>query len=322
MMTSRTVLVTAASGHIGQHLIPALLNDHAKLVLPTSSAERLKSSLPSEATEEKVFVEEGNVNDAFWIEKIIKSHNVDTVFVCFSGPSELITTLNFFDAMERAGTVKHLVYLSAASDLSSDAMLNATIGGSKAMHVLIKPLIERKLKHSNYPWTHTIVGPTMFWDNDYTTKESVIHSNNFNVPTPPIGYSRVAPLDIAAVVRKAVLEPEKWNGKKINVGTRHTYTNADHAKLWSDALGKEIRVLGVDDESLEQYETTLTGFLKKPYGELAPAWARDLRLMCQSFSYIRFGLNEEEYKLQVECLGREPLPYEQFVAETAKEWKA
>lgn len=319
-MTTKTVLVPSASGQIGSHLVPALLRDNFKLVLPTSNAQKLKTKLPANAS--NVFVEEGDITSAPWVENIVKTHNVDTVFVCFSGPTELIVTLNFLDALQRAGTVKHIVYLSAAGDLESPAVFDQVIAGNSAAHVLIKPLLERKLKVSGYPWTTVVVGPTYFWYNDYQAKEAVIHHNFFAVPTADIGSSRVAPSDIAAVVRAGIVNPEKWAGKKINVGSLHNYTRAETAKLWSDALGRQINVMGTDEQTLTQWEQTAGPYLEQAEGKVGKAWTRDLRLMFHAFANYNFGLTPEQYKVTVEALGREPLKYDDFVAKTAKEWSS
>ena len=58
----RTVLITAATGHIGQEIVPQLLATSTKLVLSTSHAGRLKSNIPADAAASSadIAIEEGS----------------------------------------------------------------------------------------------------------------------------------------------------------------------------------------------------------------------------------------------------------------------
>lgn len=123
--TKRNILITAAGGNIGTELIPRLLDDPKyHLVLPTSNAERLLSKLPSTRN---VSVEHGDIQDPHWVESLLREHSVDTVFLCLMQEDEFLTTLNFLNAMERAGTVKYLVYLSICGDMVSPEGVETTM---------------------------------------------------------------------------------------------------------------------------------------------------------------------------------------------------
>jgi uncharacterized protein YbjT (DUF2867 family) len=311
--TTHNILVTAPGGNIGAELIPTLLTNKSwKLILPTSNASRLKSNLTSTATESNVAVEEGSIQDPNWIETLLKKHEVETVFLCLTGTDELLTTLNFFSAMRRAGTVKYLLYLSACGDFATPAGVEKTMRVCDAEHVIVKTTIEQKLKYSGYPWETTMLGPTLFFSNDLRTKKHMLEQGLFDEPLGEKGVSRVSTKDIALVVYNLILTFPKYVGQKIQIGSLRTYTGAEAAKLWSEVLEKEVRMAKVGDE--------FEGDFTKKIGGNA-AWGRDLRLMYEAFAAERFGMSEEEYRLQVEVLGKQPEDYEAWVKKVGEGWR-
>ncbi|KAK4508271.1 hypothetical protein PRZ48_002009 [Zasmidium cellare] len=313
MSFKHTIFLTSASGHIGQELVAELLQDNVKLVLPTSDASRLKSKLPTSANEKNVVVEEGSVGDPQWLEKLFKQHSVDIAYLCLTATDEFMVSLNFLDAMKRAGTIKHFVYLSACGDFTSEQGYNNIVKNCSAMHVLVKPAIERKIELSNFPWTTTVLGPALFCDNDLRSKNYIMNGY-FDEPLGEQGVSRVSTKDIATVARNAMLHPEKWAGKKIMIGSKKRYTGSEVVRRWSEAIGKEVKLCPSTQEGLDGFESKF--FKKMP----SPGWARDLRLMYELFAEQSFGLTDEEYETLVQCLGREPEDYEEFVRKTGKEW--
>ena len=312
--TSRTILITAAGGNIGSALIPQLLSEPFKLVLPTSSASRLQSKLPSNATS-NVAVEEGKIQDPVWIESLLTKHNVDTVFLCLTGTDELMTSLNFFDAMRRAGTVKQLIYLSACGDFASEQGVKHLMQIASAAHVVVKAALEHKLAYADFPWKTTVLGPTLFFSNDTRSKKSMLEDGYFDEPVGEKGVSRVSTNDIALAIHNTILDPSKWAGRKIMIGSRKTFTGAEISALWSKVLGREVRVAGSDKQGLDEFE--------KHFAEktgMGGAWGRDLRLMYEIFEKEAFGMSEEEYQVQVKLLGREPEDYEAWVRRVGESW--
>lgn len=226
-----------------------------------------------------------------------------------------MVSLNILDAIKRAGTINHFVYLSACGDFVSEEGYKNVVKHHSATHVLVKPAIERKFQLTEFPWTTTVLGPTLFYDNDLLSKKSIM-SGYFEQPLREQGVSRVSTKDIAAVTRNAMLELEKWAGKKIMIGSKKRYTGSATAKVWSEAIGKNVKMCPSTKEGLDEFEK---GFAAtKPGAD----WARDLRLMYETFAIQGLGLTEEEYEMQAECLGREPEDYEEFVRKTGKEWVA
>lgn len=149
MSESPCYFITAASGHIGQRLVPLLL-DHPtkpKLVLPTTNAERLKCQLPPNHDSSRVAIIEGNIQDPEFVQNTLVKHKVTGVFLCLTGDNELFITMNFFDAVKKADTVKHLVYLSACGDFTLEAIQGGMLRHASFGHGSVKFLTEAALKY-------------------------------------------------------------------------------------------------------------------------------------------------------------------------------
>lgn len=321
MATARVILLTAASGHIGENLIPLLAAEATtKLILPTSNAAALKSQIETYKVPNpgNIIVVEGSIKNPAWFQDLLKTHNVDTVFLCLTGEDELWTTFNCYDAMSRVPSVKKLIYLSAQLDFSSAEGVQHVLRHHSASHVVVKILAEQKLLHGNLPFAWTVLRPTLFFINDVRSKQGMLDRGFFDEPLGEKGASRVAPWDIARAVQRLVADDtDKWHGKHVALGSLKCYPGSEIARIWSRALGREVKMHRADEEGLQQYEDEFYSRLGDARGA---AWGRDLRLMYQAFSETGFGMNEDEYRQQVELLGREPADYEEWVEETAKSW--
>ncbi|KAJ9614617.1 hypothetical protein H2200_002754 [Cladophialophora chaetospira] len=321
-MASPSFLITAASGHIGQELLPLLLAHplKPKLVLPTSNVARLTSQLPPSYDTKRVHVIEGSLNDPNFVERICVEHSVTAVFLCLTTESELVVTLNFLDALKRAKCVKHLVYLSACGDFSLRAIENGVLNAVSAGHVVVKFIIEAKLAHGLASpeaggMTWTIIGPSLFFINDFRSRKSILEKGVFDEPIGSKGVSRVHPVDIALAVSKALVDGGKnYHGQKIMIGSHKTYTSEETGRLWSEKLGREVKVVGSDEKTLSGFEAHISRISN-------PGWGRDMRLMYEIFEEVGFGMSEEDYKRQVEFLGKQPEEYEAWVTNVASKWK-
>ncbi len=214
----QTIFITAASGNIGSLLIPSLLTrDEIRLVLPTSAA----SKLATYKDKPNVTVLEGPLSDPQWVEEQLLKHAVDTVFLNLWGLDELFTAFNTLDAIQRTPSIKHVVYLSACGDFLGDP--EHTIDWM-AGHTKIKPPVEKALQHIN-TFTHTVIGPSLFFENDVQVKGAILHERLWVQPFGAIGASRIAVADLARAVEIAVVDRgAKWNKKKIMMGSLKKYT--------------------------------------------------------------------------------------------------
>ncbi|KAL8710932.1 MAG: hypothetical protein Q9220_004531 [cf. Caloplaca sp. 1 TL-2023] len=312
------IFITAASGNIGKPLIPLLLASPSinNIILPTTNASRLTSQIPKS---DRIIVIEGSIQNPQWVESAFLTHNISTVFLCLTGEDELFTTCNFFSCIIRSQSVKHLIYLSACGNLMPEAVFNDTFGGLIPGHVLVKTVVEQMLQHSKayreVGRTYTILGPSLFYTNDLRGKGTMMGEMGlYGEPIGTKGVSRVDPADIARAVVEVAEDPEKWNGEKVMVGSRELYTEHDFSRLWSEALGKPIKVAPNSPEGLDHLEKHISA-------AMSPMWGRDLRLMYQLFESATFGMTDEEYNKQKELLGREPSSYKEFVKRTGAEWQ-
>ena len=223
------VFITSASGNIGTELVPLLIKSDAikTLLLPTSNAARLKDSIPSS---NKTTVVEGSIQDPQWLETQFANNKIDTVFLNLTGTDELFTTMNFLSSIQRSGTVKHLVYLSACGNFLSPDFANTVLRQCLAAHVLVKVITEQTLQATRPPsdprgFSWTIIGPTLFMENDRRAKGPMMASGFFPEPIGTGGVSRVACRDIALGVAKAIEDQGRvWDRKKVMIGTKRTYT--------------------------------------------------------------------------------------------------
>ena len=318
-MPPKSVLITSASGNIGRELIPLLLTttpQTTRLILPTSSPTRLSSSLPPSLDKTRLSILEGAVSDPTWLEQICTSHAVETAFLNLGGQDELFTTMGALDAFSRAG-VKHVVYLSCAGEFTSPDGVADMLREWGSASVVVKVAVEQKLWHAVWPFKWTVVGPTLFFENDIRTKEILVGEGWMPEPLGERGVSRVSCRDVARVVARSVEDGgEKLDKRKVNVGSLRRYTGRETEEMWSKALGREIKMGKGDREGLRAYE--------EHWAEVIPGTAgksvgRDLALMCRGWIKNGYGPSEDEYRLLRAVLGKEADDYETWVAETGKQ---
>ena len=320
MSIPSTILVTSASGHIGSHLAPLLLSQkpQPKLVLPTSNADKLKSAIPSISNStHNVLVEEGSVVDPVWFQSLISDHHVDTVFLCLTGTDELFTAINCLDAISRAGTVKRLVYLSITGNFTSESGFQEAVRTRGYPHGFAKMMLEQRLKHAEYDFKWTVLGPTLFFDNDIMQKGNLLEKSEMHTLFER-GVNKISLPDIALAVRNAMYDAAgTWNRKKVMLGSKYLYTGSELVNIWSKALGKPLTPFFATKESLEAFEQQLRMFMPTNSGK---ASARNLRILFEFLMTYGVSMSSEEYDEQVRLLGKEPDDYETWVKETAESW--
>ncbi|KAG7405330.1 hypothetical protein Forpe1208_v015544 [Fusarium oxysporum f. sp. rapae] len=321
---SPVYFITAASGTIGQRLIPLLLSHSSRptLVLPTSDANRLISQLGTKEQHDRIKVLQGDIKDPMYVEAVAKSHDVTAAFICITGEDELLVTLNVLDALTRAQAVKHIVYLSGCGDFDLGPIRSGLLRSLSAGHIVVKAILEAKLRYGSSPrnefggFSWTILGPTLFFTNDLHAKQNLLDNGIFDEPLGSRGVSRADPEDIALAVSNALEDDGRmWGGKKIMIGSLKTYSNTEVAKLWTDALGFQVTTVRSDNDGLATIE-------RRSRPLLSAQWARDIRLMYEWFEAQGFGMAEKEYEDQVLLLGKTPASYEEFIEKTAYEWRA
>jgi hypothetical protein len=81
-------------------------------------------------------------------------------------------------------------------------------------------------------FTHTVIEPTLFFENDNKFKDAILQGRRWVEPLGEKGASRVAVADVADAVFIALLDQgRKWDGTKINIGTLKQYTVSKYLSL-------------------------------------------------------------------------------------------
>jgi nucleoside-diphosphate-sugar epimerase len=320
-MPPKSVLITSASGNIGRELIPILLSTtkDTTLVLPTSSSSRLSSSLAPGTDTTRLAILEGAVADPLWLESTCRSHAVETVLLNLGGQDELFTTLGALDAFSRAG-VKHVIYLSCAGEFTSPQGVAGMLSEWGSASVVVKVAVEQRLWYAEYPFQWTVVGPTLFFENDVRTKELLLNQGLMPEPLGEMGVSRVSCGDVARVVAKSVEDGGAKLGRlKVNVGSLRRYTGREIEEMWSKALGRDVKMGKGDKEGLRAYEDHWAQVIP---GTAGRAVGRDLNMMCRGWVKNGYGPSEDEYRLLRAVLGKESDDYGEWVTEMGKQLKA
>ena len=174
--------------------------------------------------------------------------------------------------------------------------------------------------YGDLPWVTSRLGPSLFFGDDLRSKDSMLSQDFINDPFGSKGVSRISEVDIAHATAQVIRDPEAWAGKKVMLGTKHKYTDVEITNLWSDVLGRSLRMCGSDPASLllveNHFEAMVTGGAdKEPTG-----FGRSYTTMLESFDNVGFGMSDAEYDEQVKLLDREPEDYAKWVAETGKTW--
>lgn len=176
-----------------------------------------------------------------WFQSLLTTYDVDTVFLCLIGTDELFTVLNCIDAISRAGTVKQLICLSVIGDFTSDAGLRAAIQHRPDLHLYAKVLVEQRLQHGSFPFEWTVLGPPFFFTNDEMQKHNLLNNSYLGSPLYKVGVNMASISNIALAARNLMYDTSgNWNHKKIQIGSKRTYTGTEVKDIWSRALDKPL----------------------------------------------------------------------------------
>lgn len=206
--------------------------------------------IAANASSDRVTIESGSIKNAQWVQRVLTKYFVSIVFLCLTDTDELSITLNFLDAIQRAGHIKQLIYLSACGDFVSAKGVEDLMRVHGAAHVLVKSIVEQKLIYGAFPWKTTRLGPLLFVSNDLRSKNYMLTDGLFDEPLGEQGVGRVFESDIALAACNAILEPGRWVGKKINIGSLRRYKGSEVAKMWSRVIRRTVSMCENDDDSL------------------------------------------------------------------------
>lgn len=282
-------LVLGGTGTVGSRVVTALLEAGEDVRVPSRSRDGL-DSLPAGA--EGV---QGDLEDPTTYDRIFGG--VDRMFLLNPvSLSELHQGLAALSEARRAG-VERVVYLSV-HDVEK---------GAHIPHFSSKIAVERALAESGLD--HTVLRPNNFFQNDFMLREAIVGHGVYPQPIGSVGLSRVDAGDIARAAASSLTEPRPESGAVALVGP-DPLTGEDCARVWSEALGREVRYAGDD---LDAWREQAMDFL--------PPWmVYDLALMYSMFQEDGLVASEDQLRETETVLGRPPRRYEDFVRETAAAW--
>jgi uncharacterized protein YbjT (DUF2867 family) len=240
----------------------------------------------------------GNFLDVGTIRSVFKGY--DSVF--------LVNTVSATEAAEgllglngiRDAGVRRVVYLSVHY---ADKAVHLPHFGSKVP-------VEMAIRDSGL--AYTILRPNNFYQNDVWFQQALLNYGVYPQPLGSVGLSRVDVRDIAeaAVVG---LTSSATDGKTVNLVGPDLVTGPSAAETWSKALGKPITYGGDDLDGWEKQNLS--------YGMPAVV-AYDFKLMFQWFQKNGLKATPQDLADLTKILGHPPRKYSDYVAETARAWKA
>jgi uncharacterized protein YbjT (DUF2867 family) len=299
------VLVTGATGTVGNELVKALLQRGAGVRAEVRADVRaevraLTRKQPQPGTfPDAVEIALGDLTDPVSVAEAMKG--VDKLFLLNGNVAdELTQALTAYGLAKKAG-VKHVTYLSV---FNADQFLEVP-------HFAAKAVVEEAIRLGGMPYT--ILRPGYFFQNETRLKAVLTGPGIYPIPAGNQGLAAVDVRDIAAVAAKSQTE-EGHAGKTYDLVSSEMLSGPGAAATWSKVLGKKITYAGHGDFDGFEAQLRNTGM---------PSWiAYDLRVMFQG--YVERGLTNTEHQTArfAALLGHQPRTYSSFAAELAKEWAA
>lgn len=275
------ILVTGATGTVGSAVVEQLLaagqpvrvlaRDPAKAAAKFGAAvEVAAGDLEKPETLEGAFV------------------GVDRLFLLGTGPELARLEGNAVDAAKKAGSVKHVVKLSAQGADNADSLALSRWHRESEKH----------LEESGMTWT--ILRPGAFasnalgWARSIQAQGMVFHLTGAGQTTP------IDPRDIAAVAVAALTRPGH-EGKIYELTGPQASTAAEQAAQISAAIGKPIQCVDAPEPAARS-------------GMLGEGMPRELvEAVLELMAYIRSGHAAKVTTAVADVLGREPRAFAAWV---------
>lgn len=285
------ILVLGGTGTVGSEVVGELLKRGADVSALTRSEESA-AKLPA-GVEARI----GDLQDPDTIRTVFEG--MDGVFLLNAvSQTETNEGLMALNGARMAG-VKKIVYLSVPKIEEAPYL----------PHFGSKLPIEFAIKHSRIPYV--ILRPNNFYQNDLWYKDVMANYGVYPQPIGSTGLSRVDVRDIAEAAAITLMSKD-YDGRTFHIAGPEPLTGERTAKIWSEALGKEV-VYGGDD--LDAWEEQAKAML--------PGWmAFDFRLMYEFFQREGLAATAEELIELSEMLGHAPRSFDDFASETAAAWAA
>jgi uncharacterized protein YbjT (DUF2867 family) len=290
-----SILVTGSTGTIGSQVLNHLSGSEAEIRALTRAPGR--AQFPH-----GVVPVAGDLADVDSLHAALEG--VSTLFLLIPNVADELTQAMQALTVAREAGVKGIVYLSV---FKGEAYVDVP-------HFAGKYTAERMIDALDLP--ATVLRPAYFIQNDLRQKDPLLNAEVYGVPIGDTGISMVDIRDIGEAAALELLRRERAPAPL----PRATYalvgpdplTGGDMARIWSEALGRQIRYGGNDLVSLEKRMKTMM-----------PAWhARDLRMMFGRYQSDGAIAASDDVERMTRLLGRPPRSYRDFANEAASQWQA
>ncbi|ARP90395.1 NmrA family transcriptional regulator [Bordetella genomosp. 9] len=247
-----SILVTGASGTVGSQVVQRLASTGVQVKALVRAPGKV--ALPAGVTEVV-----GDMSSVRAMRAALSS--VRTLFLLNAVvPDEVTQALITLNLAREAG-IERIVYLSV---IHADLYTNVP-------HFTGKHTVERMIESLQLPVT--ILRPAYYMQNDERIKSVIETHGVYPMPIGKAGVNMVDVRDIADIAVAELLERHRTPGalpsRTLEVAGPETLTGESVARVWSEALGRDIRYGGDDLDGFEQ-QMAANG----------PDWlAYDMRLM-------------------------------------------
>ena len=285
------ILVIGGTGMVGSLVVTGLTKQGATVRVTSHSPDKLKK-LPSGV--------EGCLADLDDSDTLPAAFDgIDSVCVMNAvGLSETDEGLLAVSAAKAAG-VRKIVYLSVFMPAGSE----------KIPHFRSKLPVERAIKESGI--AYTILRPNNFFQNDLWLKSAIMQYGVYPQPIGWMGLNRVDVRDVADCAVNALMK-SGHEGKTYEVHGPDILTGDDTAEIYTKHLRHAVRYSGNDlDAWGEKIKNIMPEFM-----------VPEMRIMYEFFQTKGMLASKDSLEKMQTLLGHKPRTFDDFVRETAREWRS
>lgn len=281
------LLITGATGTIGQHLVKVLKEEGVLFTALVRCSERAR-----QLEQEGIRSVAGDLDDKASLKKAMQA--MDKLFLLSAASlNQVQQQRNAIEAAAAAG-VQHIVKVSAmGASLSAPTQLGR-------MHALI----EAEIREAGFYWT--FLHPHSFMQNFFFSSQSIRQAGTFYSQH---GKGKYSPVDARDIARAAasILTTEGHEGKTYEITGPEAVSMKDVARTLELLLDREIRFIPISHEESRKY--------RKSQG--LPDWlARDLAELDSLFVNGKAGNRVSPHFK--ELTGERGTPLRQFIQDHYK----
>ena len=232
------ILIVGATGNIGRHVVPALVEKREKVRVLTRNAENARDLLGNPGKDVEII--EGDLTDPPSFASALEG--VEKAYLATNNGDQALMESNFIEAAKNAG-VHHIVKVSVIGATHDNFVVLAQAHAA----------IEDKLAASGIP--ATILRPYWFMENFLGSADTIAGQGAIYGAAGSGKVAFVDSRDTAAVAVRALTE-EGHEGKEYAISGPEALTFTEAAEKIGASVGKEVKYVDMADED---FKGALTG---------------------------------------------------------------